>query len=228
MVFGHATPDGIRNLLPHASTAPAAVPQERIRAASSFWDRAPISSSSSSRARRIFELFSWFTRTVSSRCISSGERPAGAEPPERISSSKSPALEPPPEDTGSAAIEGATSATRFTTVLPLHLTTPEAVAPARLWAASLPLCRVGSVTLHERIAELGGELTARIAAGAVLLAGFRILDAKVWGVALMGLSTLIFFFLPWLDRSPVKSIRYKGPLFKAALTIFVVVFLVLI
>ena len=59
----------------------------------------------------------------------------------------------------------------FTIVLPLHLIAPEAVAPARLWAASLPLCRVGSVTLHERIAELGGELTARIAAGAALLAG---------------------------------------------------------
>lgn len=59
----------------------------------------------------------------------------------------------------------------FTIVLPLHLTTPQAVAPARLWAASLPLCRVGAVTLHERIAELGGELTARVSAGAVLLAG---------------------------------------------------------
>jgi ubiquinol-cytochrome c reductase cytochrome b subunit len=47
------------------------------------------------------------------------------------------------------------------------------------------------------------------------------------GVAAMGLSTLIFFALPWLDRSPVKSIRYKGPLFRAALTIFVIVFLIL-
>ena len=56
---------------------------------------------------------------------------------------------------------------------------------------------------------------------------FRLLDAKVWGVVLMGLATLIFFLLPWLDRSPVKSIRYKGPLFKIALGIFVVVFLVL-
>ena len=34
--------------------------------------------------------------------------------------------------------------------------------------------------------------------------------AKVWGVVLMGLATLIFFLLPWLDQSPVKSIRYKG------------------
>jgi hypothetical protein len=56
-------------------------------------------------------------------------------------------------------------------VLPLHQTTPEAVAPARLWAASLPLSRVGSVTLQERIEELGGELTLRIAADAVLLTG---------------------------------------------------------
>ena len=53
------------------------------------------------------------------------------------------------------------------------------------------------------------------------------IEAKVWGVAMMGAATLIFFLMPWLDRSPVKSIRYKGPLFKAALTIFVIVFLVL-
>jgi len=53
------------------------------------------------------------------------------------------------------------------------------------------------------------------------------LEAKVWGVAMMGASTLIFFLLPWLDQSPVKSIRYKGPLFRTALSIFVIVFLVL-
>lgn len=47
------------------------------------------------------------------------------------------------------------------------------------------------------------------------------------GVLAMGISTLILFLLPWLDRSPVKSIRYKGPLFKSALGIFVVVFLIL-
>ena len=52
-------------------------------------------------------------------------------------------------------------------------------------------------------------------------------EPKVWGVALMGLATLIFFLVPWLDKSPVKSMRYKGRLSHAALTIFVVVFLVL-
>ena len=43
----------------------------------------------------------------------------------------------------------------------------------------------------------------------------------------MGAATLILFLLPWLDRSPVKSIRYKGPIFKWALTLFVIAFLVL-
>jgi len=47
------------------------------------------------------------------------------------------------------------------------------------------------------------------------------------GVAMMGLSTLILFFLPWLDRSPVKSIRYRGGLYKSAVAIFVITFLVL-
>ena len=63
--------------------------------------------------------------------------------------------------------------------------------------------------------------------GAVLLVGFFTIEAKVWGVVLMGAAVMIFFPLPWLDQSPVKSIRYKGALYKTVLTIFVVVFLVL-
>jgi ubiquinol-cytochrome c reductase cytochrome b subunit len=47
------------------------------------------------------------------------------------------------------------------------------------------------------------------------------------GVMAMGIATLILFFLPWLDRSPVKSIRYRGVLYKSALAMFVVAFLVL-
>ena len=47
------------------------------------------------------------------------------------------------------------------------------------------------------------------------------------GVLAMGIASLILFFLPWLDRSPVKSIRYRGTLFKSALAIFVVTFLAL-
>jgi ubiquinol-cytochrome c reductase cytochrome b subunit len=65
------------------------------------------------------------------------------------------------------------------------------------------------------------------ALAAVLLAGFFTLDPKVWGVVLMGAAVMVFFLLPWLDQSPVKSIRYKGPLTKIALALFVVAFFVL-
>ncbi|MBE0615569.1 MAG: cytochrome bc complex cytochrome b subunit [Burkholderiales bacterium] len=47
------------------------------------------------------------------------------------------------------------------------------------------------------------------------------------GVVAMGVSVMVLFALPWLDRSPVKSIRYRGPYFKGALAAFVVVFLIL-
>ena len=47
------------------------------------------------------------------------------------------------------------------------------------------------------------------------------------GVLAMGLATMILFLLPWLDRDPVKSIRYRGGYFKFALAVFVVTFLVL-
>jgi ubiquinol-cytochrome c reductase cytochrome b subunit len=56
---------------------------------------------------------------------------------------------------------------------------------------------------------------------------FLWIDAKIWGIILMGGSVAIFALLPWLDRSPVKSIRYKGPIFKTALTLFVISVLVL-
>ena len=47
------------------------------------------------------------------------------------------------------------------------------------------------------------------------------------GVLVMFAAILIFFALPWLDRSPVKSVRYKGPIFKTAIGIFAVSFIVL-
>lgn len=47
------------------------------------------------------------------------------------------------------------------------------------------------------------------------------------GVLAMGGAVVILFLLPWLDKSPVRSIRYKGPLFKSSLTIFVIAFLLL-
>jgi ubiquinol-cytochrome c reductase cytochrome b subunit len=53
------------------------------------------------------------------------------------------------------------------------------------------------------------------------------IDAKIWGVLAMGASTMIFFLLPWLDRSPAKSIRNRGPIYKSALAAFVVCFFIL-
>jgi len=47
------------------------------------------------------------------------------------------------------------------------------------------------------------------------------------GVAVMGAATMILFALPWLDRGKVKSVRYRGPIYKAWLAAFVVSFLVL-
>lgn len=52
-------------------------------------------------------------------------------------------------------------------------------------------------------------------------------DAKLWGVLAMGASQVLFFFLPWLDRSPVRSIRYRGPRFRFALYAFALAFVVL-
>jgi ubiquinol-cytochrome c reductase cytochrome b subunit len=53
------------------------------------------------------------------------------------------------------------------------------------------------------------------------------IDAKFWGVVVMGASVVILFFLPWLDKSPVKSIRYRPSWHKAMLAVFIVDFFVL-
>ena len=50
---------------------------------------------------------------------------------------------------------------------------------------------------------------------------------KLLGVILMGTAVLLPFFLPWLDRCAVKSIRYRGWIYKVALMAFAVTFIVL-
>ena len=52
----------------------------------------------------------------------------------------------------------------------------------------------------------------------------RAVPSKLGGVIAMGGAIAILFVLPWLDRSPVKSIRYKGWMSKLWLGIFVVSF----
>jgi len=55
----------------------------------------------------------------------------------------------------------------------------------------------------------------------------KTLDAKFWGVVSMGGAVVILFFLPWMDHSPVKSIRYRPTWHKVLYGIFIVDFLVL-
>ncbi len=62
---------------------------------------------------------------------------------------------------------------------------------------------------------------------AILRAVPSFAGTQVWGVIAMGAAIVVLFFLPWLDKSPVKSIRYKGPIFKGMIAMFVVVFLIL-
>jgi len=59
------------------------------------------------------------------------------------------------------------------------------------------------------------------------IALFKLFDAKFWGVVVMGGAVIILFFLPWLDNSPVKSIRYRPTWHKYLYGLFVVFFLVL-
>jgi ubiquinol-cytochrome c reductase cytochrome b subunit len=53
----------------------------------------------------------------------------------------------------------------------------------------------------------------------------RSVPDKATGAMLMLIAVLAFFFLPWLDRSPVKSIRYRGWIFRTFLGLFVISFL---
>jgi ubiquinol-cytochrome c reductase cytochrome b subunit len=55
----------------------------------------------------------------------------------------------------------------------------------------------------------------------------RAVPDKLLGVIMMGAAVVIFFALPWLDRGKVKSIRYRGPIFKVALALFAISFVAL-
>ncbi|MFZ6847664.1 cytochrome b [Undibacterium sp. RuRC25W] len=68
-------------------------------------------------------------------------------------------------------------------------------------------------------------------AGAALLAIAGMmpgaLDAKFWGVVLFGGSVVILAFLPWIDLSPVKSIRYRPDWHKLVYIVFAITFVTL-
>ena len=55
----------------------------------------------------------------------------------------------------------------------------------------------------------------------------RAVPSKLWGFILFGTAVLLPLFLPWLDRCRVRSIRYRGWMYKTALTTFVITFIAL-
>jgi ubiquinol-cytochrome c reductase cytochrome b subunit len=81
------------------------------------------------------------------------------------------------------------------------------------------------VFFRSRMSMIGKIAAVVVAAIAIVL--LKNLDAKFWGVVVMGGSVLILFFMPWLDASPVRSIRYRPGWHKAVYGVFVVYFLVL-
>ena len=76
--------------------------------------------------------------------------------------------------------------------------------------------------------KLPSVIKAGVMGGAVLISALMYgIDAKFWGVVVMGGAVVIMFFLPWLDYSPVKSIRYRPDWHKYVYAVFVIDFLIL-
>jgi ubiquinol-cytochrome c reductase cytochrome b subunit len=92
----------------------------------------------------------------------------------------------------------------------------------------LMACVVLGAVLAVAKAKINGLLKMVVVGAAVVVVGLLwAIDAKFWGVVAMGGAVVILFFLPWLDFSPVKSIRYRPSLVKWLYTIFVINFLIL-
>ena len=88
------------------------------------------------------------------------------------------------------------------------------------------------VALGAALAVLKGGLSGKgkviaLVAALAFAALLKTFDAKFWGVVIMGAAVVILFFLPWLDRSPAKSIRYRPDWHKAMYAVFVIFFIVL-
>ena len=74
----------------------------------------------------------------------------------------------------------------------------------------------------------GGKGKLAVIIGALVsVALLKTFDAKFWGVVVMGGAVIILFFLPWLDRSPAKSIRYRPSWHMYLYVVFVIFFFVL-
>jgi ubiquinol-cytochrome c reductase cytochrome b subunit len=87
---------------------------------------------------------------------------------------------------------------------------------------------VGYAALLVLKTKLSGTIKKAVMAIAlVAIAGMLVFDAKFWGVVLMGVSVMILAGLPWLDHSPVKSIRYRPDWHKSVYIVFGIAFVIL-
>ncbi|MEO8249055.1 MAG: cytochrome bc complex cytochrome b subunit [Burkholderiales bacterium] len=122
------------------------------------------------------------------------------------------------------------------------LQTPAHIAPVwyftpyysmlRAITSEMMYALIASVVLGAAILVLRVRMAA-VFKGAIVIAALAVvammmaIDAKFWGVVVMGGAVIILFFLPWLDWSPVKSIRYRPTWHKYLYGLFVIVFVVL-
>ena len=89
-------------------------------------------------------------------------------------------------------------------------------------------CVVGGAVLAAVKFKMPALFKAVIVLVALAVAAMMLaIDAKFWGVVVMGGAVIILFFLPWLDYSHVKSIRYRPSWHKWLYAVFVLVFFVL-
>jgi ubiquinol-cytochrome c reductase cytochrome b subunit len=84
---------------------------------------------------------------------------------------------------------------------------------------------VALLILKSRLGKVAKLVVAVI--GLLIILGMLRLDAKFWGVVLMGLSVVILAGLPWLDHSQVKSMRYRPSWHKYIYILFGIAFVVL-
>jgi len=93
---------------------------------------------------------------------------------------------------------------------------------------ALIACVLAGAVLGVLKAKIAGAFKGAIVIAALVLVALMLaIDAKFWGVVVMGGAVIILFFLPWLDFSPVKSIRYRPGWHKIVYGVFVVNFLIL-
>jgi len=119
---------------------------------------------------------------------------------------------------------------------PLHIAPVWYFTPfySMLRATTDPMVNVlaGVIGLGALLAAFKGNFAAKgkiaVLVGALIgIALLKTFDAKFWGVVVMGGAVVILFFLPWLDHSPVKSIRYRPSWHSYLYGVFVVFFVVL-